>query len=88
MHASVNLGETMLLGTDGAMDPSNPPVPDGFSLALAPASVEESERLFNELSVGGQIFMPIQQTFWATRFGSFKDQFGICWMINYDAPKA
>lgn len=85
MHASATIGDTVLFGTDGAMDPSKPPVPEGFTLALGPPSIAESERVFNALSVGGKVTMPLQQTFWATRFGSFVDKFGISWMVNCDA---
>lgn len=50
---------------------------------LEPSSKEEADRLFNELSVGGEIEMPIQEMFWGAYFGSFTDKFGINWMINY-----
>ena len=42
----------------------------------------EAESLFKSLSEKGTIVMPIQETFWATRFGMLVDQFGIPWMIN------
>jgi PhnB protein len=85
MHASATIGDTVVFGTDGAADPSNPPVPNGFSLTLAPPSIAESERVFAALSAGGKIIMPLEKTFWATRFGALVDQFGVSWMINCDA---
>lgn len=48
-------------------------------------SREESDKLFNALSEGGEIEMPMQDQFWGDYFGSFKDKFGICWMINFPA---
>jgi PhnB protein len=46
--------------------------------------VEEAERIFAGLADGGQIKMPIQQTFWAERFGMLTDRFGTPWMINFE----
>ena len=46
----------------------------------------EAERIFSELSAGGQIFMPMQETFFATRFGQLRDPFGINWMILHERP--
>jgi PhnB protein len=42
----------------------------------------EAERLFQALEEGGKVKMPLQQRFWATRFGMLVDRFGIPWMIN------
>jgi PhnB protein len=52
---------------------------------LEPDTREEAERLFNTLSVGGKISMPMQDMFWGAYFGSFTDKFGINWMINCNA---
>jgi PhnB protein len=49
-------------------------------------SVEEIDRLFAALSDGGQITMPLGDTFWNARFGMFVDRFGICWMLNHNYP--
>lgn len=53
-------------------------------ISLAPDSREEADRIFNSLSAGGKIEMPLQDMFWGDYFGSFKDKYGICWMINYN----
>jgi len=53
-------------------------------ISIAPDSREEAERLFKGLSAGGIVEMPLEDMFWGDYFGSFKDQFGVCWMINYN----
>ncbi|WP_373519247.1 VOC family protein [Pricia sp.] len=53
-------------------------------ISLHPESREEADRLFNGLSQGGEIEMPMQDQFWGDYFGSFIDKFGIGWMINYN----
>ena len=78
------LGGAILMGTDA-------PKEMGFTLSqgnnmhiqIEPESREEAERFFNELSAGGKIDMPMQDMFWGAYFGSFTDQFGINWMVNY-----
>jgi PhnB protein len=54
---------------------------------LEPDTREEADRLFNALSSGGTIEMPLEDMFWGDYFGSFVDRFGICWMINCAAKK-
>jgi PhnB protein len=58
---------------------------NAFSISLHPDSKEEADRLFNELSAGGTVEMPMQDMFWGDYYGSFKDKFGVGWMINYHA---
>jgi PhnB protein len=53
-------------------------------ISLHPESREEAERLFNGLSAGGTVEMPLQDTFWGAYYGNFKDKFGIQWMVNFD----
>jgi PhnB protein len=60
--------------------------PQGLSITLGFDSPEEAERVFKGLSENGEVSMPIQETFWARRFGMFTDQFGIPWMINCGKP--
>jgi PhnB protein len=57
---------------------------NNYYVSLHPDSKEEADRLFNGLSAGGTVEMPMEDTFWNAYFGSFKDKFGINWMINYD----
>lgn len=56
-------------------------------LNLEPDTREEADRLFNALSEGGKVEMPLQDMFWGAYFGSFSDKFGIHWMINCTQPK-
>ena len=80
MHGSVTVGELVLMGGDVA--PGSYEAPKGFSLSIATKSISEAERIFRELAEGGSVTLPLQQTFWATRFGMVVDRFGIPWMIN------
>jgi PhnB protein len=63
------------------------PKPQGFSVSLETTTPEEAERAFKALSKGVSVWMPMQETFFAKRFGMPADQFGIPWMINA-APSA
>jgi PhnB protein len=49
---------------------------------LEPDTLEEAEKLFVSLSVGGKVSMPLTKMFWGAHFGSLTDQFGIQWMVN------
>jgi len=49
--------------------------------------VDEAGRLFAALSEGGKVTMPLQETFWAARFGAFTDRFGIQWTFNCEVPE-
>ena len=80
MHGSVTVGELVLMGGDVA--PGRYEAPKGFSLSIATKSISAAERIFRELAEGDSVTLPLQQTFWATRFGMVVDRFGIPWMIN------
>ena len=55
-------------------------------LSISVRSDTEAERIFSNLSDGGEVFMPIQETFFATRFAQLRDRFGINWMIVHERP--
>jgi len=80
MHATLSVGGSEIAGAD--MPGRDAATHQGFSLALAPESVDEAERMFQALAEGGQVNVPLQQTFWAARFGEVTDRFGISWMIS------
>jgi len=85
MHVSLPIGEkTILLGSDtpDSMGPVNKG--NNVSIAIHPNSKEEADKLFNGLSAGGQVTMPLGDTFWGAYFGMFTDKFGIHWMVNFD----
>ncbi|MBK9151917.1 MAG: SRPBCC domain-containing protein [Saprospiraceae bacterium] len=78
------MGGHILMGTD-APEEMGFKVTNGnnMHINLEPQSREEAKRLFDELSEGGKVEMPIQDMFWGAYYGSFQDRFGINWMINY-----
>jgi PhnB protein len=84
IHATFKLGDQTLMGADAA--PPHFKKAQGFALTIEVKEPAEAERIFKALSENGQVQMPIQETFWAYRFGSFVDQFGIPWMINCGKP--
>jgi PhnB protein len=84
-HISLPLGpDNILMGTDvvDAM-PTRLTVGNNFYITLEPESAEEAESLFNALSSGGEVQMPLQQTPWAEKHGSLTDRFGVQWMVDY-----
>ncbi len=86
MHVSLPISEeTILMGAD-TMTGFGPETSFGnnISLILSPDTKDEADRLFNELSAGGAITMPIETTFWGAYFGMLIDKFGINWMISFE----
>ena len=79
LHARMNLGGTELLGADIPPDRFQPMRSAYLTLTLG--SVEEAERVHGLLAEGGQIFMPLAETFFAARFSMLRDRFGTSWMI-------
>jgi PhnB protein len=80
MHASVTIGEHVLMGGDVA--PDRYEKPKGFSLSLQIQSTAQAERIFHLLAKDGTVMVPLEKTFWAARFGMVVDRFGIPWLIN------
>ena len=86
MHARLQIGENVLYMSD-TFDPSSIIQGNNVSLSLQPESLDQTENLFNKLSAGGTVKMPLQDTFWGARFGMFIDKFGIHWMLNCELKK-
>ena len=84
LHARLSIGDTELMGAD---IPTAEPMRSAY-LSLLVDSDAEAERIFSALSDSGQIFVPIQETFFATRFGQLRDRFGINWMILCERRRA
>jgi PhnB protein len=84
MHASLKIGETEVMASDG-MGQGNPEF-KGFSLSLTAASDTEAQRLFKALSDGGKVEMPMMKTFYASSFGMVEDRFGVSWMVIKPLP--
>lgn len=88
MHVSLPISkETMLMGSDtGGEWASNFKAGNNFAVSVSAGSHEEADRLFGGLSAGGQVTMPMADTFWGSYFGMFTDKFGVNWMVGYDDP--
>lgn len=80
MHASLTIGETVLMASDGMC--AGQPNFQGFSLSLTVPSKSEADRLFAALADGGKVQTPLEPTFWSPRFGTVTDRFGVSWMIT------
>lgn len=86
MHATFEAGNLKFMVSDcppGVSVSSG----DQVSLSLNFTDLESIEKTFEALSAGGNVTMPMQDTFWGARFGMTKDKFGVHWMFNYDYPK-
>jgi len=84
MHARLVVGDKVLMGSDAP--PERYEGPKGFSMSLGIDQPAEAERIFNALAENGTVQMPLQETFWALRFGTLVDRFGIPWMVNCERP--
>jgi PhnB protein len=86
MHVSLPISkETMLMGSDSSEAFGQATtVGNNFSISINADSEKEADRLFNGLSAGGRVTMPLNKTFWGAYFGMLTDKFGIQWMVNYD----
>jgi PhnB protein len=86
MHISLPISkETMLMGSDtGGEWASSFKQGNNFSISITTDTKPEADRLYNELSKGGKVHMPLAKTFWGDYFGMFADKFGINWMISFN----
>lgn len=82
MHASVKVGQTVLMASDGCS--AEKASFEGFSLSLSVPTEKEADRVFAALAEGGKVQMPLSKTFWSPRFGMVQDRFGIGWMISVE----
>ncbi len=81
MHARLVIGDKVLMASDAPPDRSDGAM-KGFSVTLGVDRPAEAERIFNALADKGTVRMPLEQTFWAARFGMLVDRFGTPWMIS------
>jgi PhnB protein len=84
LHAQIMLGDTLLMASDAPPDRFQPM--RSAYLSLAVDSSDEAERIYKLLTDGGEVFMPIQETFFAFRFAMLRDKFGVLWMLIHDRP--
>jgi PhnB protein len=79
MHASIRIGESEVLMSDGRC--GGAPTFQGFSLAVSPTDDAAAARVFAALADGGAVTMPLAKTFFASSFGMVADRFGVNWMV-------
>ena len=84
MHATFALGSNRLAGAD--VPPERYQKPQGFYVIIDIAEAAEADRIFKALAENGEVQMPIQETFWALRYGVVVDRFGTPWEINCGKP--
>lgn len=85
INVSLPIGNgTVLMGSDSPSSMGKVINGNNYHISIQTDSQAETDRLFNGLSAGGQVTMPLQETFWGARFGMFVDKFGIQWMVNQD----
>src|SRR5690606_33903702 len=87
MHIALPIGKNVLMGNDvpefmGKVNEKE----NRSKISISAQSKEEADKLFNGLSAGGEIEMPMEDSPWGSYFGMFRDKYGIEWMIDYD-PK-
>ena len=89
MHIALPIGKGNILMATDALESMGHKVTSGnnFHLSIGSESKEEADRIFNGLSAGGQVTMPMADMFWGDYFGMLTDKFGIQWMISYTYPK-
>lgn len=84
LHARLTVNGQALMASDAP--PGRQENFGGFSISINVSGAPEAERVFAALAEGGQVRMPIQETFWALRFGMLVDRFGVPWMVNCEKP--
>ncbi|HQW69298.1 MAG TPA: VOC family protein [Flavobacterium sp.] len=85
MHIALPIGKNVLMANDvpeilGKTNENE----NRSKIAISAETKEEAEKLFYELSAGGQIEMPIEESPWGSYFGMFRDKYGIEWMVDFD----
>lgn len=78
------IGNHVLMGTDAPKEMGFTVIQgNNMHISLEPETREETQRIFEALSAGGTVSMPLQDMFWGAYFGSFTDKYGINWMLNF-----
>lgn len=90
MHVSIPIGNSQFLMASDCLPSAGQVLKVGNNnyVSISADSREEADRLFNGLSEGGEIEMPMDDMFWGDYFGSFTDKFGVCWMVIFDPKSA
>lgn len=86
LHARIEIGNTILIGNDVPVDRSQPM--RSVYLYLSVDSADEAERIYSLLMKAGEAYMPLQETFFASRFSQLRDQFGTLWTLIHERPSS
>ena len=86
MHCSIKIGDSVVMACDNVFEENPTTIGNNISLALGSKDPAAADEMFGKMAEGGNIVMPMQETFWAERFGMLTDKFGINWMFNCDKP--
>ena len=86
LHVSLPIGNNILMGSDSP-ESQQLTVGNNVYISISAESKEETKGLFDGLSAGGEIQMPLADIFWGAYFGMFRDKFGIQWMVSYEYKK-
>lgn len=84
MHCAFRIGESLVMASDGMA--SGKPAFQGVSLSISVKTEAEARKLFDGLSEGGNVQMPLTRTFYSPAFGMVADKFGVSWMVVTDDP--
>jgi PhnB protein len=84
MHASLTIGDTTVMASDGMTDGAL--AFNGFSLSISAPDAAAAQSVFDALAAGGEVRMPLGRTFWSPCFGMVADRFGVGWMVGVDGP--
>jgi PhnB protein len=82
MHCTFKVGDSQVMACDSVFEEYPVVVGNNITLAIGVDDVDKADAMFNDLSDGATVIMPMQETFWAKKFGMLTDKFGINWMIN------
>ena len=85
IHARMDIGDTVLIAND--VPPSVFQKMRSVYMHLSVDSAAEAERVHKLLAEGGEIFMPMEETFYATRFSMLRDRFGVSWTVIHERPR-
>jgi PhnB protein len=84
MHAAIVVGDDLLMGSDDPTGDGGPKA--GMAVNYSVPDVDKARRVFEELADGGEVQMPMGETFWSPAFGACVDRFGVAWMVSADLP--
>jgi len=85
MHCTIKIGDSRIMACDSVFKEYPLTVGNNITLAIGTRDVDEADKMFEQMSDGAKIIMPMQETFWAKKFGMLTDKFGINWMFNCES---